>query len=115
LKITIKNPAPRGQPKEQGDVHAKFIKPKSPEVGKWKINEVKAQRKQIKPTFDMLMSKYANQVTSSNSNQSSHVKCPWSPPRERYPRHSRPYGQWVPGPWMVPPPYAPYYYNGGWM
>ncbi|KAK1668451.1 hypothetical protein QYE76_056610 [Lolium multiflorum] len=41
LKITIKNPTLGGQSQVQRDVRAKFIKPKSPEVGKWKTNEVK--------------------------------------------------------------------------
>ena len=31
LKITVKNPALGGQPQVQGEVHAKFIKPKSPD------------------------------------------------------------------------------------
>jgi hypothetical protein len=63
----------------------------------------------------MLLSKYTNQSTGSNSNRSSPMKRPRSPPRERYSRHMRPYGQWAPEPWMAPPPYVPYYFNGGWM
>jgi hypothetical protein len=80
LKITIKNPALGGQPQIQKEVRVKFIKPNSLEVGKWKTNEVRAQRKKIKPTFDMLLSKYTNQSTGSNSNRSSPMKRPRSPP-----------------------------------
>jgi hypothetical protein len=76
VKITIKNPALRGQPQIQKDVHAKFIKAKSPEVGKWETNEFKAQGKKIKPTFDMLLSNYVNEAVSSSSNRSSYVKRP---------------------------------------
>jgi hypothetical protein len=115
LKITIKNPALGGQPQIQKEVRVKFIKPNSPEVGKWKTNEVRAQRKMIKPTFDMLLSKYTNQLTGSNSNWSSPMKRPRSPPQERYSHHMRPYGQWAPEPCMAPTPYVPYYFNGGWM
>jgi hypothetical protein len=45
-----------------------------------------------------------NQSTGSNSNHSLLMKRPRSPPRERYSRHMRPYGQWAPEPWMSPPP-----------
>ena len=60
IKITIKNPTLGGQLQVQENARVRFVKPKSPEIGKWKRNEVKVQRKRIKPTFDMLLSKYAN-------------------------------------------------------
>ena len=60
IKITIKNPTLRRQTQVQQDTRVKFVKLKSPEVGKWKRNEAKVQRKRIKQTFDMLLSKYAN-------------------------------------------------------
>src|SRR5215216_498095 len=43
IKITIKNPTlwGGGQPQVQENTHVKFIRPKSPEVGKWKTNEAK--------------------------------------------------------------------------
>ena len=82
IKITIKNPTLGGQSQVQENTHVKFVKPKSPEVGKWKRNEAKVQRKRIKPTFDMLLSKYANQAASSSSNWSSNLKHSRSPPRE---------------------------------
>ena len=41
IKITIKNPTLGGQPQGQENTHVKFVKPKSPEVGKWKLNEAK--------------------------------------------------------------------------
>ena len=101
----------------QENTHVKFVKPKSPEVGKWKTNEAKVQRKRIKPTFDMLLSKYAIQAAGSSSNRSPNLKRSRSPPREESHHHARPYGSWAPRPWMAPPPYAPYYmggFNGGW-
>ena len=73
LKITIKNATLGGQPQVQEDVHVKLIKPKNSEVGKWKKNETKNNR--IKPTFDMLLSKYASQAAGSSSNRPSHSKC----------------------------------------
>ena len=75
------------------------------------------QCKKIKPTFDILLSKYASQATGSISDRSSNLKRSRSPPREEFQHHARPYGSWAPGPWMPPPPYAPYYmgdFNGGW-
>ena len=54
IKITIKNPTLGGQLQVQENARVRFVKPKSREVGNWKRNEVKVQRKQIKPTFDML-------------------------------------------------------------
>ena len=57
IKITINNPTLGGQPQAQENTRVKFVKPKSPKVGKWKTNEAKVQRKKIKPTFDMLLSK----------------------------------------------------------
>ncbi len=101
----------------QENTHAKFVKPKSLEVGKWKTNEAKVQRKKIKLTFDMLLSKYGNQAAGSSTNRSSNLKRSRSPPREDFEHHARPYGSWAPGPWMAPPPYATYYmggFNGGW-
>src|SRR4051812_31104265 len=55
IKIIIKNPTLGGQQQAQGNTHARFIKPKSPKVGKWKTNEAKVHRKKIKLTFDMLL------------------------------------------------------------
>src|SRR3954465_9468922 len=71
IKITIRNPTPGGQPQVQENARVRFVKPKSPEVGKWKKNEAKVQHKKIKPTFDMLLSKYSNQAAGSSSNRSS--------------------------------------------
>ena len=39
IKITVKNPTLGGQPQEQENIRIKFFKPKSPEFGKWKLNE----------------------------------------------------------------------------
>ena len=79
IKITIKNPTLGGQLQVQENARVRFVKPKSPEIGKWKRNEVKVQRKRIKPTFDMLLSKYANQSAGSSSNRPSYLKRPRSP------------------------------------
>jgi hypothetical protein len=94
LKITI----PGGQVQQRG--HAKFIKPKGPEVGKWKVNEAKVQQKKVKPTFDMLLSKYAKQAADSSSNRPLQLKCPRSPPCHQFQDHHGPYGPWAPAPWM---------------
>ena len=54
---TVKNTSAAG-----GHVNAKpkMIKPKNPEVGKWKLNEAKKHNKvkKFKPTFKQLLSKY---------------------------------------------------------
>jgi hypothetical protein len=92
IKITIKNPALGGQSQVQQDAPVKFVKPKSPEIGKWKTNEARVQRKRIKPNFDMLLSKYANQAAGSSSNRSSTLKRSRSPPRQEFQHHTRPYG-----------------------
>jgi len=117
IKITIKNPALGWQPQVQKDTHVKFIKPKNSEVGKRKANEAKVQCKKIKPTFDMLLSKYASQPAGSSSNRPSHSKSSRSPSKQEFQRYARPYGSWAPAPWLSPPPYASYYmgdFNGGW-
>ncbi len=104
-------------PQVQKDTRVKFVKPKSPEVGKWKRNEAKVQHKRIKPTFDMLLSKYANHAAGSSSNRSPNLKHSRSPPREEFQHHARPYGSWASGPWVPSLPYVPYYmgdFNGGW-
>ena len=41
------NPEIRDQPR--------FMKPKNPEIGKWKTNQVEYRPKKFKPTFDMLL------------------------------------------------------------
>src|ERR1041385_628319 len=41
IKITIKNPTPGGQPQVHENTRVRFVKPKSPEVGRWKKNEAK--------------------------------------------------------------------------
>src|SRR5438132_3045654 len=51
LKITINNPTLGGQAQAREGSPTKFIKPKSPEVGRWKTNRVEAKRKSIKLTF----------------------------------------------------------------
>ena len=89
IKITIKNPTLGGQPQVQENTRVKFVKPKSPEVGKWKRNEAKVQRKRIKPTFDMLLSKYANQSTGSSFNRPTHLKRPRSPSDDMFSQYMK--------------------------
>jgi hypothetical protein len=45
----------------------KMLKPKNPEVDEWKVvkAKVKGKKKNIKPTFDYLLSKSVNQKTKS--------------------------------------------------
>ena len=57
----IRNPELGGQPR--------FMKPKNPEVGKWKTNQVEYKPKKIKPTFDMLLNKYVRQAGSKVTRQ----------------------------------------------
>ena len=92
IKITIKNPTLGGQPQVQENTRVKFVKPKSPEVGKWKKNEAKVQRKRIKPTFDMLLSKYANQSAGSSFSRPTHLKRPMSPSADMFSRYTKPSG-----------------------
>src|SRR4051812_15049394 len=80
IKITIKNPTLGGQPQVQEDAHDRLVKSKNSEVGKGKRNE--AWRKRIKPTFDMLLAKYASQVDDSSSNRLSTSKRSRLPPQE---------------------------------
>src|SRR4051794_33702984 len=54
------------------NARTKFIKHKSAEVGKW--NEHKVQRQKIKPTFDMLLAKYADKAAGFSSNWPSNSK-----------------------------------------
>jgi hypothetical protein len=44
---------------------SKMLKPKNPEVDEWKVvnAKVKGKKKNFKPTFDYLLSKYVNQKT----------------------------------------------------
>ena len=82
LKITIKNATLGGQPQVQEDTHVKLIKPKNSEVGKWEKSKAKGKR--IRPTFDMLLSKYASQAVGSSSNRPSYSKRSRSPPEHEF-------------------------------
>jgi hypothetical protein len=42
----------------------RMITPKNPEPGKWKVNQGRQDRK-VRPTFDMLLEKYACQRSES--------------------------------------------------
>ena len=53
------------------------MKPKKPEVGKWKTNQVEYKPKKIKPTFDMLLNKYVRQARAKVNQQ--YGKRPRSP------------------------------------
>jgi len=77
-----------GQSKEHA--RTKFIKPKNPEVGKW--NENRVQRQKIKPTFDMLLAKYADKAAGFSSSRPLNSKCSRSPHKQKYQRNARPYG-----------------------
>jgi hypothetical protein len=50
----------------------KMLKPKNPEVDEWKVVKVKVKgkRKNFKPTFDYLLSKYMNQKIKSRDRSS---------------------------------------------
>ena len=53
------------------------MKPKNPEVGKWKTNQVEYKPKRAKPTFDMVLNKYVRQAGSKVNQQ--YGKRPRSP------------------------------------
>ena len=78
IKITINNPALGGQGPRADKLPPRFIKPKSPEVGRWKTNNVKYRPRKTKPTFDMLLNKCVRQA-GSGSRQWQHGKRPRSP------------------------------------
>jgi len=63
------------------------FKPKRPEVGTWKTNEVKVQRRATnqKPTFNLLLNKYTKTV----QNDRPLKKRPRSPPRQDRPASPR--------------------------
>jgi hypothetical protein len=50
----------------------KILKPKNPEVDEWKVvkAKVKDKKKNFKPMFDYLLSKYVNQKTESRDRSS---------------------------------------------
>ena len=77
IKITIKNYALEGQQPRARESPPRFIKPRNPEVGKWKTNQVEYKPKRIKPTFDMLLNKYVRQAGSKWDQR--HGKRPRSP------------------------------------
>ena len=77
IKITIKNSALGGQQPRARESPPRFMKPRNPEVGKWKTNQVEYKPKRIKPTFDMLLNKYVRQAGSKLDHQ--HGKRPRSP------------------------------------
>jgi hypothetical protein len=47
-----------GQTIQLQDIAPQMIKPRSPEAGKWKVNEGRDKRHTFKPTFDYLLNKY---------------------------------------------------------
>jgi hypothetical protein len=50
----------------------KMLKPKNPKVDEWKVvkAKVKGKKKNFKPTFDYLLSKYVNQKIESRDRSS---------------------------------------------
>jgi hypothetical protein len=42
-----------------------MIKPKSPELGVWKLNQRRRTRQRVRPTSDMLLEKYVRQQRRS--------------------------------------------------
>jgi hypothetical protein len=57
----------------------KMLKPKNPEVDEWKVvkAKVKSKKKNFKPTFDYLLSKYVNQKTESRDRSSKGSAAPY--------------------------------------
>src|SRR5664279_3718051 len=88
IKITISNPTLGGQRQEPPKSPPKFIKPKNPEVGQWKVNALNAKYKRIKSNFDMLLNKYVRKAGSSSRRH--YGKRPRSPSAEKSSRHVKP-------------------------
>ena len=61
------------------------MKPKNPEVGRWKMSQAEYKPRKVKPTFDMLLNKYVHQAGFRMSRQ--YGKRPRSPSTERSYRH----------------------------
>jgi hypothetical protein len=57
---------------------SKMLKPKNPEVDEWKVVKVKVKgkKKNFKPTFDYLLSRYVNQKTESRDRSSKGSAAP---------------------------------------
>ena len=94
IKITVKNFTLRGQQPQARDSGIQnpelggqtgFMKPKNPEVGRWKVNQAEYRPRKVKPTFDMLLNKYVHQAGSRMSWQ--YGKRPRSPSTKRSYRH----------------------------
>ena len=90
IKIVVHTSATGGH-----DHNAKpiVIKPKSPEVGKWKVNEAKKHDKveKLKPTFKQLLSKYKkDKAVPTHMSRPNGFKRPRSPSRPGVRNHHQP-------------------------
>ena len=88
IKITINNPTLGGQQQEPAKSPPKFVEPRNLEVSQWKVNTANTKYKRIKPTFDMLMSKYVRSAGSSSNRL--YGKRPRSPTPEKFSRYVKP-------------------------
>jgi hypothetical protein len=92
------------------NVRPKMIKPKSPEIGRWKVNEDKnkAIKKHEKPklTFDTLLAKYeSGKASQKRGSRPDALKRPRSPPKREFEGRRR---QWEDNIAAAPfPPFGP--------
>jgi hypothetical protein len=102
-----RNPASGGKHQEQPNLLPRFKKPKSPEVSRWKTNKFRPKSQGGRPTYDMLLSKYARLGAGFNSNRPYHGKCPRSPLGEGMSQSLRPAKQKMFAPRGKSPPKSP--------
>ena len=108
----------------EDNVRPKMVKPKSPEVGRWKVNESKSKAtkklEKPKPTLSALLAKYENGKTSQKGgNQPNTLKCSRSPKKSEFEERKRqlenkiaaapfpPFGPPMPMMWGPPPTVLP--------
>jgi hypothetical protein len=57
-----------------------MIKPKNPEIGRWKKNERSRPRSRPKATFDILMAKYKDGKNDIRGHKNQTIRFPWIRP-----------------------------------
>uniref|UniRef100_J3NCY2 Retrotransposon gag domain-containing protein n=1 Tax=Oryza brachyantha TaxID=4533 RepID=J3NCY2_ORYBR len=87
----------------------RMIKLKSPEIGRWKINESRSRTtKRVenpKPTFKELLAKYEGKAGGTFTGQPSNFKKPRAPPMQDFDGPDRRWEEFYPTyPWMPPAP-----------
>jgi hypothetical protein len=58
----------------------RMLRPKNPEIGRWKKNERSKPRSRPKVTFDILMAKYRDGKTNIKGRENQTIRFPWIKP-----------------------------------